>query len=203
MSSTSSGSQADAKASAKAEVEAKGIPEAPRTHYEFFPETLPDGPPPRGKFRIDGRELRREMLRLQVDSHPDRNPSRLGHDMSARINVAYLTLVEPLTRAQYLLALRGRDVANDETASVRDPDLLLEVLEARETIEEAAEEKDLDALREENDERIRRCEDRLDRLFAHDDLDGATDEVVKLRYWMNVRESIDNWEEGKPVVLEH
>ncbi|KAI1166506.1 Co-chaperone Hsc20 [Nemania serpens] len=193
--STSSDSQVDAAP--------KEAPQLPQTHYEFFPRTLPDGPPPRGRFRIDTRELRREFLKLQTGAHPDLHPAQRGHALSARINEAYRTLASALTRAQYVLALRGRDVANDETASVRDPDLLSEVLEARETIEEAEGEDDLVALREENEERIRRCEDRLERLFAKDDLEGATDEVVKLRYWVNVRESIDNWEEGKPVVLEH
>lgn len=157
------------------------------------------------------------MLDLQVGSHPDLNwtPSPQQHKQrgargrggthaaSALINEAYRTLVSPLRRAQYVLALRGRDVANDETASVRDPELLLEVLEARETIEEARGEEDLAALRADNEERIRTCEDRLALLFARDDLDGAADEVVKLRYWVNVRESIDTWEPGKPVVLEH
>ncbi|KAI1119653.1 Co-chaperone Hsc20 [Nemania sp. NC0429] len=212
---SSSTTSSDNKGDATEKAEAKATPP---THYELFPQTLPDGPPPRGKFHIDTQKLRREFIALQVGSHPDLNRgggSESGsgsggsgirsqsHAQSARINEAYRTLARPLARAQYVLALRGRDVANDETASVRDPELLGEVLEARETIEEAAREDDLDALRAANEERIRRCEELLGKLFAADDLDGAADEVVRLRYWVNVRESIDNWEEGKPVVLEH
>ncbi|KAH8165937.1 hypothetical protein CIB48_g2338 [Xylaria polymorpha] len=178
----------------------------PQTHYEFFPKTLPDGPPPGGRFHIDVRALRREFLGLQAGAHPDLHPSHMkarAQATSARINEAFKTLGSPLARAQYLLAQRGVDVANDETAKVEDPALLLLVLETREAIEEAEEEADLEALAAENDARIADCEKSLEQLFAADDLDAAKAEAVRLRYWVNIRESIDNWERGKPVVLEH
>ncbi|KAI3331957.1 Co-chaperone Hsc20 [Xylariaceae sp. AK1471] len=181
-------------------------PKVPQTHYEFFPKTLPDGPPPRGHFAIEVRALRREFLRLQGGAHPDLHPSHMkarAQATSARINEAFKTLENPLLRAQYILSLRGLDVANDETAKVEDPELLMLVLETREYIEEAEEEGDLESLKVENEERIAECEDRLEELFAKDDLEAAKREVVKLRYWVNVRESINNWEKGKPVVLEH
>merc|ERR1711939_855114 len=142
----------------------------PQTHYEFFPKTLPSGPPPSGPFHIDVRELRREFLQLQSIAHPDRHPQHLktrAEATSARINEAYKTLQNPLLRAQYLLSLRGIDVAEDETAKVDDPELLMEVLDAREEIE------------------------------------NAEEEGVRLRYWVNIRESLDAWERGKPVVLVH
>ncbi|KAI1432619.1 Co-chaperone Hsc20 [Xylaria sp. CBS 124048] len=178
----------------------------PQTHYEFFPTALPDGPPPRGLFKVDVRALRREFLTLQAGAHPDRHPAHMkarAQATSARINEAFRTLESPLLRAQYILALRGRDVANDETAKVEDPELLMLVLETRELIEEAEEESDLEGLKAENEARARECEDRLATLFAADDLDAAAAEVVRLRYWVNVRESINNWEKGKPIVLEH
>ncbi|KAI8950984.1 Co-chaperone Hsc20 [Xylaria longipes] len=181
-------------------------PKVPQTHYEFFPKTLPDGPPPRGRFRIDVRTLRREFLGLQAGAHPDLHPTHMkarAQATSARINEAFKTLENPLSRAQYILSLRGLDVANDETAKVEDPELLMLVLETRECIEEAQEEADLEGLKIENDERIAESEDRLEELFAADDLDAAKAETVRLRYWVNVRESINNWEKGKPIVLEH
>ncbi|KAI1755125.1 Co-chaperone Hsc20 [Xylaria castorea] len=178
----------------------------PQTHYEFFPKTLPEGPPPRGRFPIDVRALRREFLGLQAGAHPDLHPSHMkarAQATSARINEAFKTLSSPLARAQYVLSLRGHDVAADETGRVEDPALLMLVLETRERIEEAEEEGDLEGLKIENDERIAECEDNLAELFAADEIDAAKAEVVRLRYWVNVRESIDNWEKGKPVVLEH
>jgi len=128
---------------------------------------------------------------------------RQAEALSARINEAYKTLENPLLRAQYLLGLRGIDVAEDETAKVEDPELLMEVLETRETIEEAQEEKDLDPLKQSNEARIQNSIQVLEQAFQSDDMDAAKSEAVKLRYWVNIRESIDSWEQGKPVVLVH
>jgi molecular chaperone HscB len=178
----------------------------PSTHYDLFPETLPTGPPPHGHFPVDVRALRREFLQLQARAHPDLHPPELkarAEAASARINDAYRTLANPLLRAQYLLALRGVDVAADERLKVDEPALLMDVLEAREDIEDAASEDDLLPLRRANDARIADAEAVLDRAFAADDVEAAKREAVRLRYWVNIKDSLDNWEPGKPVVLEH
>ncbi|KAL0938807.1 Fe-S protein assembly co-chaperone HscB [Colletotrichum truncatum] len=183
-----------------------GSSKPPATHYDFFPITLPDGPPPKGHFPIDQRALRREFLRLQAKAHPDMHPAELktrAEATSARINEAYKTLSNPLLRAQYLLQLRGVDVANDETLKVEDPELLMIVLEAREEIEEATDESELEGQRAANDERIRASEEVLERAFRNDDLETAKREAVNLRYWVNIQESLNNWESGKPIVLQH
>lgn len=188
----------------------------PLTHYDIFPETLPLGPPPSGHFPIDTRALRREFLRLQARHHPDMQHQHHQHHQhdshkakaraeatSALINEAYKTLSNPLLRAQYLLSLRGVDVATDETMQVDDPSLLALVLEAHEEISEAQREEDLAELRRTNDERIRQSEEVLERAFREDDVQAAKKEAVRLRYWVNIKESLDNWEEGRPVVLQH
>ncbi|CZS88785.1 hypothetical protein WAI453_010617 [Rhynchosporium graminicola] len=196
---TSSTQQSEADASIKANP-------IPQTHYEFFPKTLSSGPPPSGPFQIDTRELRREFLQLQAVAHPDRHPPNLktrAEATSARINEAYKTLQNPLLRAQYLLQLRGIDVAEDESAKVDDPELLMEVLDAREEIESVEEERDLEGMKGVNEERIRGSEEVLDRAFREDDLNKAKEEAVRLRYWVNIKESLDGWEKGKPVVLVH
>ncbi|KAI0443349.1 Co-chaperone Hsc20 [Xylaria telfairii] len=203
---TEAEAEAGTEAAAAAVAAAKARGKVPQTHYEFFPKTLPDGPPPGGRFAIDVRALRREFLELQAGAHPDLHPAAMkarAQATSARINEAFRTLGSPLARAQYLLAQRGADVANDETAKVEDPALLLLVLETREAIEEAEEEADLAPLAADNDARIADCERALETFFAADDLDAAKAEAVRLRYWVNIRESINNWEKGKPVVLEH
>jgi molecular chaperone HscB len=178
----------------------------PITHYDFFPTTLPDGPPPTGHFPIDVRALRREFLQLQAKAHPDRHPQEgkaRAEALSARINEAFKTLQNPLLRAQYLLSLRGINIAEDETAKVEDPELLLDVLEARESIEEAHEASDLEGIRQVNDERIRLSEAALENAFRGDDMETAKHESVKLRYWVNIKDALDNWEPGKPIVLQH
>ncbi|KAJ4163841.1 hypothetical protein LMH87_005545 [Akanthomyces muscarius] len=182
-------------------------PAAPSTHYDLFPSTLPLGPPPQGRFPIDTRALRREFLQLQARAHPDMHPpgaaKARAEGLSALINEAYKTLANPLLRAQYLLSLRGVDVANDERLKVDEPALLMVVLEAREEIEDAAREEDLAGLREQNEDRIAKGEEALERAFRDDDVEAAKKEAVRMRYWVNIRESLDNWEPGKPIVLEH
>ncbi|KAI8963283.1 Co-chaperone Hsc20 [Daldinia sp. FL1419] len=180
----------------------------PTSHYDLFPQTLPQGPPPKGPFAIDVRALRREFLTLQATAHPDLAPAgsvkRHAEAASARINDAYRTLADPLSRAQYLLRLRWDiDAANEETARVEEPELLMLVLETREAIEEAASEEDLEPLRAENEERIKESEGRLASAFEEEDVERAKREVTRLRYWVNIKDAIQNWEEGKPVVLQH
>jgi molecular chaperone HscB len=182
------------------------LPPSPQTHYDFFPKTLTEGPPPAGPFHIDARELRKEFLQLQAVAHPDRHPAALktrAEATSARINEAYKALLNPLLRAQYLLSLRGIDVAEDETAKVEDPELLMEVLDTREEIENAQEEAELEELKSVNNERIEESEKVLDTAFREDNMDIAKGEAVRMRYWVNIKESLDNWEKGKPVVLVH
>jgi molecular chaperone HscB len=134
--------------------------------------------------------------------HPQSDKKR-AEALSSRINEAYKTLQNPLLRAQYLLSLRGIELAEDETAKVEDPELLMEVLDAREAIEEAEKEEDLVEMKEVNEARIRDSEKVLEKAFAEDDVEGAKSEAVRLRYWVNIRESIDAWEKGVPVVLQH
>lgn len=187
-------------------------------YYDLFPESLPQGPPPQGPFEIDVRALRREFLRLQAASHPDyfhsasTSPSpspsssansaklrRQAEAASSHINAAYKTLLHPLLRAQYILAERyGIDLAGDEAGShmAADEALLVQVLEAREAIEEAKAEADLEGLTKENEERIARGVEGLRRAFAEGDIASAVWESVKLRYWESIREGIKGWEKG-------
>lgn len=128
---------------------------------------------------------------------------RQAEAISSHINAAYKTLSHPLLRAQYILAERyGVDLAGDEAGShagigaAADPTLLVEVLEAREAIDEAESEADLEAPMAENEERIGRCIDGLRRAFAEGDVDGAVGEAVRLRYWESIKEGIRGWEKG-------
>ncbi|KAL2024205.1 hypothetical protein VTK56DRAFT_9361 [Thermocarpiscus australiensis] len=230
---SASTSSASASASASASTAQPPSPSSSNvpTYYALFPETLPDGPPPKGKFAIDLRALRREFLRLQAASHPDfhhhaatspsassnnntssseppKSAARLRAEAtSALINQAYKTLSSPLLRAQYLLREQhGVDLEGDEAgaeAGAPDPELLMTVLEAREAIEEAETEADLAEVRATNEERIRLAEAALGEALERGDVQAAKEEAVRLRYWVNIREGVDNWERGRPVVLQH
>lgn len=175
----------------------------PQTHYDIFPTTFPAGPPPNAPFTPDLAALRREYLSLQSKAHPDLAPAsrkRQAEALSTRVNEAYKTLTSPLKRAQYLLSLRGIDV-EDESAKLgeeaeEDKELLMEVMEVREQVDEAEREEDLEVLREENDTRMKGSVEVLEKAFGEGDLDMARKEAVRLRYWVNIEESIQGWEKG-------
>lgn len=59
----------------------------------------------------------------------------------------------------------------------------------------------MEELREENEKRIEEVERGLEEVFKVEDVEWVKEEVVRLRYWMNIREGMDNWERGKGVVL--
>lgn len=77
----------------------------------------------------------------------------------------------------------------------------MEVLELREAIEEAQVQEDVDAIKRENEDRIGESVKVLEQAFEEDDIDTARKEAVKLRYWVNVEETLHAWEEGKPAPL--
>jgi molecular chaperone HscB len=157
---------------------------------------------------VDLKQLRNEFLKLQASAHPDRHPPErkaAAEALSARINEAYKTLQSPLSRAQYLLSLRGDDSATNDAAKLGeaadDQTLLMEVLELREQIEEAETEEDIRIIKQENDDRIRESVKVLEEAFRNDQMEEAAREAVRLRYWVNVDDTCHAWEEGKPAPL--
>ncbi|KAL8946575.1 MAG: hypothetical protein Q9222_007048 [Ikaeria aurantiellina] len=193
----------------------------PQNHYDLFPSSLPSGAPPRGSFHVEPTALRKEFIQLQAQAHPDRHQ---GEDKakaevaSARINDAYKTLLNPLARARYLLSLNGVEVGEDEsiagtvptveiggsTEGNIDTALLVEVMDVREEIEAAQSQEEIDKLKAENNARKRACEEKLQRLFRHLDIEGARLETVRLGYWVNVGTALDEWEKpGNGRVSEH
>lgn len=170
-----------------------------RTHYTLFPLTFPVGPPPAGPFNVDLTRLKKEFLQLQSRAHPDLhqgNNKDRAEGISAAINDAYKTLQHPLLRAQYLLSLRGTEVA-DYVDDNSDQGLIMDVLEVREAIEDAETPEEIARLQGLNAERIRGCVERLEDFFAKDDLNGARTEVGRLKYWCSIEEALREWEGEK------
>ncbi|OKL56872.1 hypothetical protein UA08_07766 [Talaromyces atroroseus] len=180
-------------------------------HYTLFPATFPNGPPPQSPFTIDAATLRREFLQLQSAIHPDKFPQgadkQRAEALSSRINDAYRTLADPLSRAQYLLAeFHGIDVLAEDGASryagALDADTLMEIMDVQETVEElssapAAEaQATVDRLRGENAGRIEASLRSLSAAFDGGDLQTAQGETVRLRFWYSLRDGLREWEPG-------
>ena len=105
--------------------------------------------------------------------------------MSARVNEAADTLRRPLSRAAYLLSLRGA-AAFDETNTAMPPDFLMRQLEWREAAEEAREKNDqaaLNSLRAEAQaEREAVAAQAAQLLDQNGDINAACDAVRKWKY---------------------
>ena len=105
-----------------------------KNYFELF--GLPVG------FIIDGAELVGRYRELQRVVHPDRyanateQEQRLSLQQTTRINEAFETLKNPVTRAQYLLSLHGIDM-QAEKETTRNTAFLMEQLQLREELENA------------------------------------------------------------------
>lgn len=162
-----------------------------QNHFELF------GLPPR--FRIDGAALERAYRELQSNVHPDRHAGgtdaqkRLALQASARVNEAYRALLDPVTRAEYLLQLRGVD-ARSETDSRLPVAFLTRQLERREAAEEAAAERDLDALVGLVDA-VRadalRLQADVESVLDRGDLEAARQRVRELRFLAKLADDLD------------
>ncbi|CAO3613661.1 unnamed protein product [Cunninghamella blakesleeana] len=158
-------------------------------------------------FDIELGPLKRQFLKLQQVAHPDSysNATEREHKyaeiQSSLLNKAYHTLKDPLARAQYLLAQKGVEI--DESESLHNPALLMEVMEVREELEEATTNDDVEIIKNENDEKIKETVANLSSAFANNDLDLAKDYSIQLQYWENIRRAIIDWSPGHRIEIKH
>lgn len=96
--------------------------------------------------KLDKDALERGFREASKRVHPDRfasaDPSdrKLSVEHTVFVNDAYRTLKDPQRRAEYLMSLEGVAVGKEET-TIRDPALLMEMLELQEELETAKGEK--------------------------------------------------------------
>ncbi|TXL72604.1 Fe-S protein assembly co-chaperone HscB [Vineibacter terrae] len=138
-------------------------------------------------FDIDGAMLDRRYFDLQRQLHPDRfarktpREKAISQQQAATLNDAYETLKNPLRRARYLASRLGVDLPADGR-TIDDPELLMEAMERREALAEAATPQDVDALAGDA-ARARETQLRgLSALFAAADKAGLRAAILRLAY---------------------
>ena len=94
-------------------------------------------------------------------------------------------------------------LAEDQGSAQQDPDTLMEVMEAQEAIEEASEESEIEALKEENKQRIDDTVKILGAAIDSGNVEEARKECIKLRFWRSLQDGLHSWEPGKEVRLIH
>ncbi|KAI8912172.1 hypothetical protein DFJ77DRAFT_467183 [Powellomyces hirtus] len=174
-------------------------------HDVLLPEIAAEDVP--FAFDVDNRALRARFLSLQTKVHPDgfarasQTEKLCADQQSSFINKGYQTLRDPLARANYLLSLHGQRI--EEHDNDADPELLMDVMEARESLEEATRESEVQKVKEQNDARLNETLNALSEAFRAKDLPAAKRLATQLRYWRNIKKAADEWAPGRRVELHH
>jgi molecular chaperone HscB len=158
-------------------------------------------------FEVDISALTGRYRELQRAVHPDKyaNASdaerRISMQMAARVNEGYQLLRNPLSRARYLLELRGVQFNDSDTAF--DAEFLMEQMELRERLadvnESAGPEKELQAIRSEIDSRTKEIVTQLGEMLLKDDDDHlrqSVDLTRKLQFFKKLKEELDELEDN-------
>jgi molecular chaperone HscB len=152
-------------------------------------------------FAQDSRVLDARYREQVAAYHPDRFASapdaekRLSLQAATRVNEAYQTLKNPLSRARYLLQLAGVDT-EEETNTAMPMDFLMAQMQWREAIEDARAQQNVDALEKLNLE-LRAEVDALEAHLAQlldtlHDFTAAALAVRKLRFFEKLEEEVGN-----------
>ena len=151
------------------------------------------------RFRVDRTGLSQRYRALQGEVHPDRFSHRpeserlLSMQWATQVNEAYQTLGNPVRCARYLLALKGVDT-QEETNTAMPADFLMQQMEWREAIEEAAQARDavaLAALESRLQHEMRELETQLAvKIDDCGDYPAAALDVRKLKFMEKLAEEI-------------
>ncbi len=164
-----------------------------RNHFELF--GLPVA------FDLDAALLESAYRQLQGQVHPDKYAhlsdaeKRASMQWSSRVNEAYQTLKSPLDRAVYLLQLNGIDALAQSNTQL-PMDFLMQQIEWREAIQEAARSSDLTALQRVEREIAAQTQAWRERLSVELDrqhnLEAATATVRQLKFVDKITAEIDD-----------
>ena len=152
-------------------------------------------------FRIDSPVLDGHFREIQARVHPDRfarageSERRVSLQWATRVNEAYQTLKNPLSRAQYLLELAGRGVDRGNNTAM-PPEFLMEQMEWREAVAEARQAREvaeLEDLRHRVGQRMNKSYGRLAELIDDErDHAAAADLVRRLMFLEKLLAEIDD-----------
>ncbi|HUQ25894.1 MAG TPA: Fe-S protein assembly co-chaperone HscB [Burkholderiales bacterium] len=153
-------------------------------------------------FSLDLEALEKAYRDIQSRVHPDRfahagdADRRASLQWTTRVNEAFQTLKNPVSRARHLLELQGVDVAF-ETNTAMPVEFLMQQMELRERLEEAKDPASLDGLRKELSGAKKALEEELAQVIdANKDYTGAAGLVRKLQFLHRLDEEIDAADEA-------
>lgn len=136
---------------------------------------------------LEAASLDRAYFALQRQWHPDRFVAKPPEERArasaeaASLNEAYRTLKDPLNRAFYMAELAGVEMPGDGK-TIDDPELLMEAMEAREALHEAASAEAVDRLAAEARQDVQKALAGLGSLFLANDRAAIRKALLRLRY---------------------
>lgn len=149
-------------------------------------------------FDVDLDKLESTYKSLQKYLHPDKFSSatpeeqEISSEQAMRVNHAYATLKNPLSRATYLLSLHGCSTSSDEEKeTIRDFDMLQAIMDFREEVEHATDEAALLELKRKVEGQIDTCLQQMKRFFGEKEFDKALKETQTLRYLNRMHEAVE------------
>ncbi|KAJ7181663.1 Co-chaperone Hsc20 [Mycena crocata] len=149
--------------------------------YDIF--DLPSRPNP---FLVDQALLKRRFREAQAACHPDSWASKGQHkqdiaqSLSSRLNEAYNSLLHPLRRAEYILEQNGLPIA--EADQLDDMEFIAEIMEARESIDDAETPDELSRIVADNAAKIEATVEELERTVGWQEWVAVKEAAFRLRY---------------------
>ena len=150
---------------------------------------------------VDSEKLTARYRDMQRVLHPDRyahapdHERRVALQLAAEVNDGYRTLKEPLSRARYLLELRG--ALNDAEATLHDPEFIEEQIELREALAEidiGADGRELERFRGQVLARQQACLQALRQALSSDaaaDLESGRRQLYRLQFLQRLLEEVE------------
>jgi len=155
-------------------------------------------------FSVDKAVLSERYRELQKTVHPDRfahlsdQERRIAVQYTSYLNEGFATLKSPLLLAQYLLTLKGIDMASEGSTRM-DPMFLMQQMELREQVEDLADAADpesaIDQLSEEVSQSVRQLQQAFESALHEDDLLRAEEAVRKMQFFDKLNREIDELED--------
>ncbi len=143
-------------------------------------------------FNLNLTHLEQQYFAAQRRFHPDRLIGKTAMERQQAIsqsmlaNEAYDTLKSSLKRAQHLLALEG--IAGDSVKPSQA--LLMEIMELRESLAEAATLQEIEELAHRNDAAKAEALSLLSRAFSAADNHTAAETTMRLSYLMKLEDEV-------------
>lgn len=152
-------------------------------------------------YDVDLVKLQQRYMTLQKQVHPDKfangsdQEKRLSMQQTSWLNEAQATLKNPVSRATYLLKLKGTDI-NLENETTMDAEFLMQQLEMRERLENIKNQSDPLAELDEMSKSLKASNEgmmtKFSQFYQTDKIEDARECIRKLQFMQKAKTEINS-----------